>query len=199
MCRNEAPAHRLVFREGQFADHGAVLIIVALPGGHQVGLADLQHELSPYNRRVRLGRQGELIHLHAAPLAFKREGDEVVTREETLFDEIVVRKMTAHPGGHQHRGGNFDRAVHLRQVVPDVVGDFEGGGARFFLRFGDANERVLRPQRPNLQSKGALPVGGGDLHGDRADAGFAPQQAIHLIDDLARPLIFPGRSARART
>ena len=130
----------------------------------------------------------------------------VVSEEEAYF---VSSRPDAPPGFDAEVLEGFARLHKLKltivpvsgwdALIPSLLKGSNLRGARFFLGFGDANERVPRPQRPNLQSKRALPVGGGDLHGDRADAGFAPQQAIHLIDDLARPLIFPGRSAQART
>src|SRR5262249_24105329 len=99
----------------------------------------------------RFGRQGELVHWGAVAFARERNGDKVVTNETAIFYQVVVGEVAPHPRGHHHRGGDFDRAIHFGEVVPDVVPDFEGGGPRFFLGFVDANQGVLRPPRPDLQ------------------------------------------------
>jgi hypothetical protein len=83
-----------------------------------------------------------------------------------------------------------DRPVDLRQVVPDLVADLEGGRARLLRRRGDLDQRVLRPLGPHHHRQRARPPARDDRHAHLALGGIATQQSIDAVDD--------GRSVHGR-
>ena len=170
--------------EGDCARERPVLVVVMRPERHAVALADPLLDAAPDHRRLGLGGHREFPDLLAVAVALEGDDDVVVLDDAALLDQVVVGEVRAHPRTEHHRGRDLDGAVGARQVVPDLVLDLEGRGAGLAGRTLDADQRVLRAERPDAHLEGARPVLGVDLHAHPASAGFAPHEAVDPVDDL---------------